>query len=198
MDLTKNGLDYALCRAFDRHFAGIILIFEVIRENQGVVMGFEIERKFLLKNANWRKLVNEKTLIRQGYLNSDAERTVRVRVRDRTAFLTIKGKTQNTTRQEFEYEIPIDDADSLLKLCEPPLIEKTRFIVKYQGKTWEIDEFEGENRGLTVAEIELSSEDESFDLPDWIGKEVSHDRRYFNSSLIKKPFSSWGKRGCLK
>ncbi|WP_258098897.1 CYTH domain-containing protein [Marinoscillum pacificum] len=154
-------------------------------------MGLEIERKFLLKNSDWRKLVEEENLIKQGYLNSNAERTVRVRVKNSTAFLTIKGKSQNTVRQEFEYEIPLVDAELMLKLCEPPLIEKTRFIVKYQGKTWEIDEFEGENKGLTVAEIELSSEDESFELPDWIGEEVSHDDRYFNSSLIKKPFSSW-------
>tara|TARA_Y100000590_G_C15443722_1_gene909878 strand:+ start:377 stop:841 length:465 start_codon:yes stop_codon:yes gene_type:complete len=154
-------------------------------------MGLEIERKFLLKNSDWRKLVEEENLIKQGYLNSNAERTVRVRVKNSMAYLTIKGKSQNTTRQEFEYEIPLADAESLLKLCEPPLIEKTRFIVNYQGKTWEIDEFEGENKGLTVAEIELSSEDESFDLPDWIGEEVSQDARYFNSSLIKKPFCSW-------
>lgn len=154
-------------------------------------MGLEIERKFLLKNTDWRKLVEEENLIKQGYLNSNAERTVRVRVKNSKAFLTIKGKSQNTTRQEFEYEIPLEDAESLLKLCERPLIEKTRFIVKYQGKTWEIDEFEGENKGLTVAEIELSSEDERFQLPDWIGEEVSQDARYFNSSLIKKPFISW-------
>ena len=155
-------------------------------------MGLEIERKFLLKSSDWRKLVEEENLIKQGYLNSNAERTVRVRVKNSTAFLTIKGKSQNTVRQEFEYEIPLVDAESMLKLCEPPLIEKTRFIVKYRGKTWEIDEFEGENKGLTIAEIELSSEDERFDIPEWIGDEVSQDARYFNSSLIKKPFSSWG------
>ncbi|HCX23698.1 MAG: adenylate cyclase [Flammeovirgaceae bacterium] len=154
-------------------------------------MGLEIERKFLLKNSDWRKLVEEENLIKQGYLNSNAERTVRVRVKNSTAYLTIKGKSQNTVRQEFEYEIPLADAESMLKLCESPRIEKTRFIVNYEGKTWEIDEFEGENKGLAVAEIELTSEDESFDLPDWIGEEVSQDARYFNSSLIKKPFSSW-------
>lgn len=154
-------------------------------------MGLEIERKFLLKNSDWEKMIDKQISVRQGYLNSDIERTVRVRTTNETAFLTIKGKTKNTTRQEFEYEIPIKDAESLLKLCETPLIEKTRFIVKHQGRVWEIDKFEGDNEGLIIAETELAREDEDVVLPDWIGEEVSHDVRFYNASLIKNPFKNW-------
>ena len=154
-------------------------------------MGLEIERKFLLRNSDWEKLIDRRTSIKQGYLNSAKERTVRVRISDKTAFITIKGKTQNTTRQEFEYEIPYEDAESMLKLCETPLIEKTRFIVKDKGKIWEVDKFEGDNEGLIMAEVELTSEQEEVILPDWVGEEVSHDDRYFNSSLIKNPYKSW-------
>ncbi len=154
-------------------------------------MGLEIERKFLLKNSDWEKLIDEKITIRQGYLNSDIERTVRVRITNKSAFLTIKSKTQNTTRQEFEYAIPFEDGESLLKLCEAPLIEKTRFIVKYQGRVWEVDRFEGDNKGLEIAEIELENEDENVELPEWIDEEVSHDVRFYNSSLIKNPYKNW-------
>ena len=154
-------------------------------------MGLEIERKFLLKNSDWEKWINQKTSIKQGYLNSDIERTVRVRTTDKVALITIKGKTENTSRQEFEYEIPFEDAESLLKLCETPLIEKTRLIIKYQGRVWEIDRFEGENEGLLIAEIELAREDEEVVLPSWIGEEVSHDARFYNSALIKNPFKNW-------
>lgn len=154
-------------------------------------MGLEIERKFLVKNTNWKGLIEQKNYIKQGYLNSNIERTVRVRITNQTAFLTIKGKTKNTTRQEFEYEIPFEDAESLLKLCETPLIEKVRYTVKHEGKLWEIDKFEGDNEGLVVAEIELANEDEEITLPNWIGEEVSHDAKYYNSSLIRKPFKNW-------
>jgi CYTH domain-containing protein len=116
---------------------------------------------------------------------------VRVRTRNEQAFLTIKGKTIHTSRVEFEYEIPYGEAISLLKICEKPLIEKTRFVLEYQGKIWEIDQFEGENEGLIIAEIELTHEDEAFLLPSWIGMEVSHDARYYNAALIKNPFKSW-------
>ena len=156
-----------------------------------IVMGLEIERKFLLKNSDWEQFIDREIFLRQGYLNSDMERTVRVRITDQKAFLTIKGKTENTTRQEFEYEIPIQDAESLIKLCESPLIEKTRFIVNYQNRVWEIDKFEGDNEGLVIAEIELTREDEEVTLPSWIGKEVSQDERFYNSSLIKNPFKNW-------
>ena len=156
-------------------------------------MGLEIERKFLLKNSDWEKLIDQQTSIKQGYLNSDIERTVRVRTTDKVALITIKGKTENTTRQEFEYEIPFKDADSLLKLCETPLIEKTRFIVKYQDRVWEIDKFKGDNEGFVIAEIELTKEDEEVILPSWIGEEVSHDARFYNSTLITNPFKNWKK-----
>jgi len=154
-------------------------------------MAIEIERKFLLKNSDWKKLIDQSISIKQGYLNSHIERNVRIRLTNETALLTIKGKTDHTTRQEFEYKIPVKDAEALLKLCETPLIEKTRFIVKDHNRLWEVDVFEGDNEGLIVAEIELTSEDEALTLPDWIGEEVSHDPRYYNSSLIKDPFKSW-------
>ena len=154
-------------------------------------MPIEIERKFLLKHEGWRKLCDAGTVIRQGYLNSHKERTVRVRVKGDKGFLTIKGKSENLSRAEFEYEIPLADAENMLSLCEKPLIEKTRYLVKRYDCLWEIDVFEGENKGLIVAEVELPHEDFQVELPDWIGEEVSDDSRYFNSSLISKPFCKW-------
>ena len=154
-------------------------------------MGLEIERKFLIKNDSWRKEADNGTLLRQGYLNSTAERTVRVRINGDEAYLTIKGKNENLTRKEFEYEIPADEAESLLELCEKPIIEKTRFLIKKNNHTWEIDIFGGENKGLQVAEIELNSEEEKFQKPTCLGDEVSHDSRYYNSSLISNPYSKW-------
>jgi CYTH domain-containing protein len=156
-------------------------------------MGTEIERKFLLRNDTWKKLAKG-TYYRQGYLNSHKERTVRVRTIDETGFLTIKGISVGATRMEYEYEIPVEDARVLLKeLCEKPIIEKNRYKIEFAGFIWEVDEFFGENKGLIVAEIELESEDQQFEKPDWIGEEVGDDSRYFNSSLIKNPFSSWGR-----
>jgi len=155
-------------------------------------MGLEIERKFLLKNDDWKLLVKEEISIKQGYLNAEKERTVRVRVYSERGFLTIKGKNENLTRKEFEYEIPLEEAEQILLLSENPLIEKTRFIVQHQNNTWEIDVFEGVNKGLTVAEIELESEREKFDIPEWIGKEVSTDKKYYNANLISNPFEGWG------
>ena len=154
-------------------------------------MSKEIERKYLLKNNDWRKLSTSSFKIKQGYLNSNIERTVRVRRIGDKALLTIKSKNEGITRSEYEYEIPVEDAISLLDLCEKPIIEKTRSIVVFENKTWEIDEFEGENKGLIIAEIELSSENEEFIVPSWIGKEVSDDERYYNSSLILNPFCRW-------
>jgi adenylate cyclase len=154
-------------------------------------MGLEIERKFLVKNDNWKSVADSGTKVKQGYLNSEMERTVRVRTASEKGILTIKGKNQNLTRAEFEYEIPIDDADALMNLCEKPIIEKTRHLVKMDTNTWEIDVFEGKNKGLVVAEIELQSEDQVVQYPDWLGQEVSTDARYFNSSLIKNPFENW-------
>ncbi len=154
-------------------------------------MGIEIERKFLLKNEEWRLEVSSKTIIKQGYLNSDKERTVRIRVRNDKGFLTIKGENTNATRQEYEYEIPVPDAESLLLLCQKPIIEKVRYLVPRGGKTWEIDDFGGDNLGLILAEIELESEEEQIEIPSWIGTEVTHDTRYFNSSLISHPYSKF-------
>ena len=156
-------------------------------------MGTEIERKFLLTGDEWRSLAKG-TAYRQGYLNSQKERTVRVRTIDDKGFLTIKGISVGATRMEFEYEIPVEDARVLLdELCEKPLIEKNRYKIDYAGFTWEVDEFFGENQGLVVAEIELESEDQQFEKPDWVGEEVSGDPRYFNSNLIKEPYSRWAK-----
>lgn len=153
-------------------------------------MGIEIERKFLVLDDRWKKV--DGVLLRQGYLSSDPERTVRVRVEGSRAVVTIKGKTVGATRGEWEYPIPLEDAQDLLeRLCEQPAIEKCRYRIPYQGMTWEVDEFLGANAGLVVAEIELESEDQPFLKPDWVGEEVTHDARYFNSSLIRKPYSEW-------
>jgi adenylate cyclase len=153
-------------------------------------MALEIERKFLLKNANWRSLAGKSTRIAQGYLNAEPERTVRVRVKGDSGFLTIKGKNDGISRLEFEYPIPVADALDLLKLC-PNVLDKTRHLVEIDGQTFEIDEFHGLNSGLIVAEIELESETASYPQPDWLGEEVSGDARYYNSALSEKPFSSW-------
>ena len=154
-------------------------------------MGKEIERKFLVKGEAWKSLATGRRY-RQGYLNSAKERTVRVRTIDNRAFLTVKGPNTGITRSEFEYEIPLEDARAMLDtLAERPLIEKTRYKIASSGHVWEVDEFEGENQGLVVAEIELSTEGESFEKPEWIGEEVSDDPRYYNSSLVAHPYSSW-------
>jgi len=151
----------------------------------------EIERKFLLANDEWKAEVDRTVAMKQGYLNSDKERTVRIRIAGERAFLTIKGPVTGVTRPEFEYEVPINDGLSMMELCEQPVIEKMRNYVDARTHTWEIDVFFGENLGLVVAEIELTSEIEDFVAPSWLGIEVSSDSRYFNSSLISNPFSSW-------
>lgn len=154
-------------------------------------MGTEIERKFLVLGEDWKELATP-VFMRQGYLSSDASRTVRVRIEGQAAMLTIKGKTQGITRGEWEYPIPLADADELLNgLCEQPLIEKYRYRIVVDGLTWEVDEFLGENAGLVVAEVELTSETQDLALPTWIGEEVSHDFRYANANLFKHPFSRW-------
>ena len=154
-------------------------------------MGVEIERKFLLVGDAWRSL-GEPVLLRQGYLSSQPDRTVRVRIEGGAGTLTIKGRSHGATRAEWEYAIPVDEAAELLdRLCEQPLIEKYRRRIALGTHVWEVDEFLGANLGLVVAEIELSAEDEAFDKPAWLGEEVTHDRRYFNSSLIRAPYSSW-------
>ena len=153
-------------------------------------MGMEIERKFLLKNDDWRSL-GAPVHYAQGYLVADDERTVRVRVAGAEGFLTIKGKSEGFSRKEFEYPVPVDEALEMLRLCAFPTIEKYRTKIFFEGKIWEVDEFKGPNEGLTVAEIELKSEDESFATPPWIGQEVTGDVRYFNSSLARNPYKIW-------
>ncbi len=154
-------------------------------------MGIEIEKKFLLTGTEWKQRATG-TAYRQGYLNSVKERTVRVRTINDQGFLTIKGVSVGATRLEYEYEIPLVDANALLdELCEKPLIEKNRYKVNFSGFTWEIDEFFGENDGLIVAEIELESEDQAFEKPEWVGEEVTGDSRYFNSNLINNPYTKW-------
>lgn len=154
-------------------------------------MGVEIERKFLLSGDGWKSL-GEPVFFKQGYLSSNKERVVRVRIEGDRAVLTIKGANKGATRGEWEYEIPVADAIELLDgLCEQPLIEKFRRRIPFAGNVWEVDEFLGVNAGLVVAEIELQSEDQQFDQPDWIGAEVTDDLRYLNSNLIKQPFCTW-------
>jgi len=154
-------------------------------------MAKEIERKFLVAHQAWRESVNTIHVYRQGYLSYDSERTVRVRATEVTGYLTIKGITEGLTRDEFEYEIPLADALALLQLCERPAVEKKRYIVPNGAHVWEVDVFEGINEGLVVAEIELGSEDEAFDKPNWLGNEVSGDRKYSNSALSLHPFKDW-------
>ncbi len=156
-------------------------------------MAKEIERKFLVRGDAWRSLAKG-TMYRQGYLNSVKERTVRIRTVGDKAFLTVKGLTVGATRSEYEYEIPFGECNAMLDtLAEKPLIEKKRYKIPVAGFTWEIDEFFGDNVGLIVAEVELQSEDQKLDKPDWIGAEVTGDPRYFNSNLIKLPFTRWQK-----
>lgn len=153
-------------------------------------MALEIERKFLINQLPTELPDGE--VIRQGYLHSEKKLVVRVRTKGVKAFLTIKGATQGISRAEFEYEIPLNDAEAMLDtLSKGPLIEKTRYTFTDEGKVWELDVFSGDNSGLIIAEVELSSSSEAIRLPSWIGEEVSHDPRYFNSNLASNPFSSW-------
>lgn len=153
-------------------------------------MALEIERKFLVKEYQWRD--GQGTLYRQGYLNSDKKRNVRIRVIGDRGYLTVKGISKGTVRLEYEYEIPKADADAMLNdLCEKPLIEKNRYTIDHKGFVWEIDEFFGDNKGLIVAELELESEDQEYLKPEWIGEEVTGDPKYFNASLIHRPYSKW-------
>ncbi len=156
-------------------------------------MATEIERKFLVKQDLWQPHT-EGIEIAQGYLAADVRRAVRVRLVGDRAYLTVKGATVGIKRLEFEYEIPTKDAKAMLSLCERPLIKKRRYIERYGVHTWEIDCFADENAGLVVAEIELSQVDESFEIPPWLGKEVSKDSRYLNVNLMRLPFSRWQKQ----
>lgn len=153
----------------------------------------EIERKFLVKNTEFKKEAFQKKYIKQAFLNSDKNRTVRVRIKDEEAFLTIKGisNKEGTTRFEWEKQISIEEAKSLFDLCEKGEIEKYRYLVKSGKHTFEVDEFLGENKGLYVAEIELEHEEEQFLKPNWLAKEVTGDTKYYNSCISKNPFKNW-------
>lgn len=154
-------------------------------------MATEIERKFLLKGDEWRVLAKG-TVYRQGYLSTKKGCSVRVRLVGDRGYLTIKGLTEGFSRAEYEYPIPAKDAQEMLdNLCDRPLIEKTRYKIEYAGLIWEVDEFAGENQGLTLAEVELTDKNQIIELPDWIGKEVSDDARYFNVNLVQYPYSQW-------
>ncbi len=155
-------------------------------------MGLEIERKFLVKSDSWRAGAKGKKYC-QGYVYAETG-VVRIRIAGDNAFITIKGENTGAVRKEFEYPIPTADATELLDIiCSKPYITKTRYEIEYAGKLWEIDEFGGDNFGLIVAEIELESEDEAFELPDWAGEEVTSDPRYYNSSLATHPYKNWKK-----
>jgi adenylate cyclase len=152
-------------------------------------MATEIERKFLITGEGWRQ--SNSVRLSQGYLNRDKHRTVRIRIAGDKAFLTVKSVTQGATRAEFEYGIPVADAREMLRFSDGPCIEKNRHTIAHDGFKWEIDEFLGENTGLIMAEIELTSEDQAFTRPAWLGREVTHDSRYYNSNLAAHPYSQW-------
>ncbi len=155
-------------------------------------MAIEIERKFLIKHDSWHQHADAGVSMRQGYLAGSDKSSVRVRTEDQQANINIKGATLGIRRQEFEYPIPLAEAEELLEtLCNRPLIEKVRYHVVHAGHQWEVDVFSGDNAGLIVAEIELSDEAESFEVPDWAGDEVSDDPRYYNVSLVKFPYKDW-------
>jgi adenylate cyclase len=155
-------------------------------------MAVEIEKKFLVK-GDFRKESEKATRITQGYLSSVPERTVRVRIKGDRGYITIKGigSASGASRFEWEKEIPVSEVEQLLAICEPGVIDKTRHLVKSGKHTFEVDEFYGENEGLIVAEVELSSENEEFVKPEWLGQEVTGDSRYYNSMLMKNPYKNW-------
>lgn len=153
-------------------------------------MALETERKFLVNSEAWRLLGNTIPYA-QGYLSRGSGRTVRVRIAGQEAFLTIKGPVIGITRQEFEYPIPVEDARSMLALCDGPVIEKTRTTIPIGSHVWEVDEFAGENTGLIVAEVELNDPSERVDKPEWVGSEVTGDPRYYNSNLTVHPYGEW-------
>ncbi|MCH8487788.1 MAG: CYTH domain-containing protein [Candidatus Cyclonatronum sp.] len=155
-------------------------------------MAKEIERKFLVK-GEFKSAAEKQMRITQGYLSSVPERTVRVRIKGEKGFITIKGigSSSGASRYEWEKEIPVSEVNELLEICEPGVIDKTRYQVPFGGLTFEVDEFYGDNDGLTVAEVELSSEDQAFDKPEWLGEEVTGDVKYYNSMLMKNPYKNW-------
>lgn len=154
-------------------------------------MGIETERKYLVKGDDWKKQ-GKGQFYQQGYLSSHPDRTVRVRTAGNSGYLTIKGRTTGASRSEYEYPIPYPDAQEMLdQLCEKPIIKKIRYRIDYKGLVWEVDEFQGENRGLVVAEVELTDEQQLVVLPDWVDREVTAEARYYNANLVSHPFSQW-------
>ena len=153
-------------------------------------MGKEIERKFLVRDIDFLKNA-QGSLYRQGYLSHQIDGNIRVRRAGDHGYITIKSRMEGCSRHEFEYEIPAEEADELMQLFCSQIVEKTRYLVPFEGKTWEVDIFAGDNEGLIIAEIELESEDETFTFPDWVGAEVTQDGRYFNSQLAQNPFKKW-------
>lgn len=153
----------------------------------------EIERKFLVKSDEFKEQASQKTLFVQAYLNTDPERTIRIRISGDKAFMTIKGKSSKNGLTRFEWEKPIEleEAKELLKLCEPGKIEKYRYLISAGAHTYEVDEFLEDNAGLVLAEIELENEDDNFEKPDWLGEEVTGNADYYNSNLIAKPYKTW-------
>lgn len=153
----------------------------------------EIERKFLVTSEAFKNEAFRRTHIVQGFLNTHPERTVRVRIRGNDGFITIKGKSNDsgTSRFEWERQIALSEAEALMQLCEPGIIDKVRFEIEIDDNLWEVDEFLGDNKGLIVAEIELKTEDEHFPKPNWVGREVTGENKYYNSNLSKNPFSTW-------
>lgn len=155
-------------------------------------MGVEIERKFLVDDDQWRKAIEKTYVIRQGYLSTEADRTIRVRIKGSRGFLTVKGQAQGLVRREFEYEIPLDDARTMLEVfCVGRSLEKVRHEVKVGDHIWEVDVFEGPNSGLVVAEVELGRPDEQFIRPPWVGKEVTGEVNYYNARLVANPYKNW-------
>lgn len=159
-------------------------------------MGTEIERKFLVADDSWRTVATSSSRIRQGYLCVDPSRTVRVRIAGDRAWLTIKGASHGAVRSEYEYALPVTDAQAMLdRLCRPGQVDKTRHLVPHGALTFEVDEFHGDNAGLVLAEIELDAADTHVDLPAWIASEVTGDPRYFNAHLVQHPFRTWPAQG---
>ena len=164
----------------------------VVIANWIKTMAIEVEHKFLLANDDWKAEVTHSVSYRQGYLSAQPTSSIRVRTSNEQAWLNIKSATIGTHRHEYEYEIPLADADEILNnLCKKPLVEKTRYFVQHDKHTWEIDVFLGDNQGLCVAEIELSEVGEAFVKPSWLGAEVTHDLRYYNNNLSNLPYSQW-------
>lgn len=157
-------------------------------------MNQEIERKFLVTAMDWQKQASAGHIL-QGYLSLHPDRAVRVRIQEGSATLTLKGQQTSRIRHEFEYAIPVSDAEIVLeKLCLRPLIQKDRYQIDYKGHLWDIDVFAGENQGLVIAEVELDHPDESINLPPWVGKEVTDDPRYLNINLVRTPYQQWSNR----